>query len=368
MKNYFLIFLVPFFFSCTDESTNPDIQSVESGSMLMKINMTTAPLEVVSISGYLTRTGYDTIFIDFVVDEQFAQAYVQNIPLGSWTLTVNAMNSENIIIFSGKTTILIMPGENSVDLILNPTTGNLEINVTWGNGYALEVLTQFDTHYTYVTGIAYDGKNLLIASGYGGDGGTQTLYKIDVYGQEISSYRLGFVPSQPYWGDNILWIQEEHTHLDYAVKMKYDSNTDSFIKELRIIPSVERTDIEAMTYENGYIWLTQEQGSSPRLCKLSANDGSILSQFEGNQYNKIDGLAYDGAYLWAINDYGKLMKIDTHNGNIILTYEIAPVSEAISNGEYSQLYENDAGLAFDNSDAGLWIVWQTGRVMKVLLP
>jgi concanavalin A-like lectin/glucanase superfamily protein len=134
MKKLIIIFLA--FISlnqCQKQSIEP-ISLNESGEISLSLDLTSAPAEVTTISGYLSRANYDTIFFDFSISgTSTASAFVENIIPGRWDLTINAFNDEGFIIYTGSTELDINPGiVTSVSLQLNPTTGSLEIIVTWG--------------------------------------------------------------------------------------------------------------------------------------------------------------------------------------------------------------------------------------------
>lgn len=194
----------------------------------------------------------------------------------------------------------------------------------------IESEAELRTPYPHVTGVGFDGNSLFISSGHDGDGGTETIYKVDLNGNQISYYQFGWTPSNLCWDGQNFWVLIEHRGLDEIVKLQYNSDTDSFTEQLRFSPSVEAIDVEAMTYFNGNIWVTQDEGTIPKLYKLSATDGSLIAVFENDHFDDIDGLAYDGTYLWALNDFGEIMKIDTTNGNVVGGFQIASLSEILS--------------------------------------
>ena len=113
------------------------------------MDMSNAPSEVVSLKGILSNTSGDTIRFDFIIENNIARATVENIPSGQWTLTVNAFNKDDIIIYTGSTTVFVQPGIiTPVYLQLNPATGSLEIIVTWGE-QTPKLLAYFPFDSTY---------------------------------------------------------------------------------------------------------------------------------------------------------------------------------------------------------------------------
>ncbi len=133
-----LIILLAFgflLFQCTDQSSNPVEQpnTPTQGQLSFNLDMTNAPSDVVALQGKLFREGQDTITFDFEITDSLATALVNNIPAGMWTIQVDALNSDSVIIYTGHTEVNVIPGQiTPVYLHLNPTTGGLEIIVTWG--------------------------------------------------------------------------------------------------------------------------------------------------------------------------------------------------------------------------------------------
>ena len=182
MKNLLFGFVIILFFcfSCQDQSVTPSSQN-EMGEISFSMNMSSAPKEVVDISGYLSRTSFDTIYFNFAINNDTATASVGNIIAGQWKLTVNALNNNNVIIYSGSTDVYVSPGISTpVYLQLNPTTGSLEIIVTWGSYNSID--SMLVAYYPF-NGNAND------ESGNGHDG---TIYGAvladDHYGNPNSAY------------------------------------------------------------------------------------------------------------------------------------------------------------------------------------
>lgn len=130
-----------FLFQCSYEpvgisdSAN-DQQNEEQGEILFKLNMTGAPEEVVGLKGNLSRDKHDTISFAFEIKDGYATARVKNLIAGIWQLQVDAINADGLVIYSGNTSVQVLPGViTPVSLHLNPTTGGLEITVTWGGNY-----------------------------------------------------------------------------------------------------------------------------------------------------------------------------------------------------------------------------------------
>ena len=124
-----------FLIQCTMDpaGTNPE-QNSEPGQMLFKLNMSEAPADVAGLSGRLSRDGQDTLFFEFELKDGYATARIEDLAAGVWQLEVDAWNAEGTVIYNGSTAVTVEPGiVTQVYLNLNPTTGSLEIVVTWGD-------------------------------------------------------------------------------------------------------------------------------------------------------------------------------------------------------------------------------------------
>ena len=126
------LFIIIYPFGCSNQvDSNND--PIEPATFEMKIPMTNAPQDVVKLSGSLTHQAFDEILFNFQIEGDSAKAIVNDIPSGTWLLTVDAYNSDNHVIYTGSTRVNILPGIiNQVTLHLNPTTGELLVIVTWG--------------------------------------------------------------------------------------------------------------------------------------------------------------------------------------------------------------------------------------------
>jgi len=116
-------------------------QTFESGILSLNLDMSGAPSEVVKMQGLLWNNSADTISFDFKMKDNFATADVKDLAAGVWKLQVDAYNTEDVIIYSGSVRVDIKSGVTTiVRLHLNPTTGSLEVIVTWGE----ETVTDID--------------------------------------------------------------------------------------------------------------------------------------------------------------------------------------------------------------------------------
>ena len=147
-KLFFVISSVSFFLlHCQQQVTNP-VQQETAGKLSMTMDLSSAPSDVQDIRGYLSRVSYDTIFFSFVISNNSATVLVENVVHGLWKLTVNAYDVSGTIIYTGSTDVNVVSGViTPVSLQLNPTTGSLEITVTWGTQNNLDSL--LIAHYSF---------------------------------------------------------------------------------------------------------------------------------------------------------------------------------------------------------------------------
>jgi len=135
--------------SCNDIPTaieNDRDNDKEIGKIAFQIDMTSAPSEVVDLSGILSRDGYDVIPFNFFYDDtsNSATVNIENIPTGNWNLQVDALNIDSVVVYSGSTSVLVNAGSTTnVNLYLNPIAGSIVINVLWGNGKTLSDLDDY---------------------------------------------------------------------------------------------------------------------------------------------------------------------------------------------------------------------------------
>ncbi|NOX88054.1 MAG: hypothetical protein GXO77_03440 [Calditrichaeota bacterium] len=117
---------------CTQQINEPVQVNDTPGQLSLTLSMAKAPSEVAGISGTLIKD-QDTVKFDFEIKDGYAKATVEDLEPGDWYLQVDAYNGESKVIYSGSTSVTVEPGVvTPVYLNLDPTTGSLEIIVTWG--------------------------------------------------------------------------------------------------------------------------------------------------------------------------------------------------------------------------------------------
>lgn len=136
-----VVISLAFIASCQSHITSPNKVSIQAaGKLSLKINMENAPTDVTQLSGILYRADQDTVFFDFIMHKDSAIALVENVIHGNWYLKVDALNELGVIIFTGSNLLTVFPDQVTIaNLHLMPTTGSINIVVTWDNNqdYAL---------------------------------------------------------------------------------------------------------------------------------------------------------------------------------------------------------------------------------------
>jgi Concanavalin A-like lectin/glucanases superfamily len=243
MKKLLLSFILVFFLqiSCQKLTFTPTNQN-ELGELSFAMSMLNAPEDVVDINGFLTRDSYDTIFFTFNILNENATATVENISPGIWNLTVNAFDINTVIIYTGSTNVNVSPGVvTQVNLQLNPTTGSLEIIVTWGTVNPQD--SSIIAYYPF-NGDAND------ASGYGNNGvvfGAQltddrngnpnTAYLFDGYNDYIKiEHSTVFKPSLPMTIS--MWIKHKNP-VGHVFSSNYN-DTNYYGVIIGMLPSLNR--------------------------------------------------------------------------------------------------------------------------------
>ena len=129
-------------------SENP-VQTLTLNRLTLTLDMTQAPSNIVEVRATLSRDGFTTRTISLGITESTASGVFENVPIGSWHLRVDALDSEDVVKFTGETYVEIVPGGTTrVDLILNPADGSIEVNVRWGSGLSGNAL-RFDGENDY---------------------------------------------------------------------------------------------------------------------------------------------------------------------------------------------------------------------------
>ena len=145
MKKLISLTILLIFFllnSCSKENlVGISNDNVSKGSIALNINKSTVPSGVQYITAYLTRQNYDTLRTSLEVNNDSLNIIsMQNVPIGSWHLIVNASDSDGKVLYSGESEITILEDETiNVYITLVPVgsgTGKINIYVDWGNKWS----------------------------------------------------------------------------------------------------------------------------------------------------------------------------------------------------------------------------------------
>jgi predicted GH43/DUF377 family glycosyl hydrolase len=138
MKRFILslaIFISLLLYSCTSETpVSPDVQK---GGITLNIDRAHKPANVVEVTAYLTREGFDTISGTLnLLSDTTADMTFNDIAAGQWHLKVDAADEDSTVVYTGETDVNILAGiTTQVYLTLVPTgggTGSIHIIVNWG--------------------------------------------------------------------------------------------------------------------------------------------------------------------------------------------------------------------------------------------
>ena len=138
MKSFILlivVFISLLLYSCTSESpVSPEIQR---GGITLNIDRAHKPANVVEVTAYLTREGFETITGTLnLLSDTTADITFNDIAAGQWHLKVDAADEDSTVVYTGETDINILAGiTTQVYLTLVPTgagTGSIYIIINWG--------------------------------------------------------------------------------------------------------------------------------------------------------------------------------------------------------------------------------------------
>jgi len=128
------LFLLLIFMMFCENNKTATFPSDEKTPFMVKMPKSAIPDEVEFILGILSRSGSDSIWAVFTINQDSAIGDFGQISPGIWHLAVTAYDSRENPIYYGETDINVLPNQiNTVYLILNPISGRLEVIVIWGN-------------------------------------------------------------------------------------------------------------------------------------------------------------------------------------------------------------------------------------------
>ena len=131
----FLLSSFAFFSSCSDKGVvDPNaVTPQELGKLSLLFS--TPPPEITQVVAILSRQGYTTRTLSLTIHDttQSASGSFSDVPVGVWHLIVEARDSSAIVRYRGETDVQVNPGQIAqVNLQMLPTSGGIQITVTWG--------------------------------------------------------------------------------------------------------------------------------------------------------------------------------------------------------------------------------------------
>ncbi|MFN0157234.1 MAG: LamG domain-containing protein [Bacteroidota bacterium] len=121
---------------CMDRGNKDLLVNAENdASGNVSLAFTNPPPEVARVVATLSRSGHDPRILDLVLSDstQSAAGGFEEVAVGVWQLLVEALDDSNTIRYAGATSVEVRPGQVShISLHLLPTSGGIEIVVTWG--------------------------------------------------------------------------------------------------------------------------------------------------------------------------------------------------------------------------------------------
>ncbi len=327
-----VLFVFAAIFSSCDlnELSGTNNETEKTASLEFSISLAKAPVEIMSMSGFLSRSGEDTIEFDFTIQKNNAYCKIQEIKPGDWELMVNAYNSNHVIIYTGLTKVKIEPGvETKVYLHLDPTTGTLRIVVTWGedsekmilmaqnsnNEWRVITLNTDGTGFTDITNGRYpfwinNKIEFIFLSEY------RTINKYDV-----KNHKITYLNETPY-SVNFLRYSKSLNRILCDFHMNYnrsywhigymDLNGNNF-QEVKIEDSWKKRPVTRE--KDDWIYFHSNISGENQIHRIKP-DGSSEEHFINNNFScETPSFSYDGKKLIysAVSQSNSISKIIVHD-------------------------------------------------------
>lgn len=137
MKHILLLIVLILFVGCKKDTTLVSSQTENKGQVLLKIDKTQKPDDVISVIAYLSRDNFDTLkSVLNLVSDSSADISFNSIEVGNWHLKIDALNENSKVIYTGEADVTVIEGiTTQVNLTLLPASsgyGSLYILVNWG--------------------------------------------------------------------------------------------------------------------------------------------------------------------------------------------------------------------------------------------
>lgn len=129
----FLTLVILVSISCNDSGTTPGDSAQAQPTGAMHLRFASAPEGIVTVVATLSRSGFADRTLSLTVSDSAASGSFEEVQAGQWHLRVDARDTAQVVRYSGETDVDVRPGVTSyISLQLLPTTGRIEIVVTWG--------------------------------------------------------------------------------------------------------------------------------------------------------------------------------------------------------------------------------------------
>ncbi|MDP2303250.1 MAG: hypothetical protein Q8N03_12595 [Ignavibacteria bacterium] len=141
MKKIFFVLtvsLIVFMTGCSRQEPNsPNPDGGSGGGVMLKIDRENAPSNVNVVTAVLKK-GADSLVGNLdLTSSTSADITFQSVPIGTWHLKVDAKDINNVVVYSGQTSVLVQENSTTqVNLTLVPSAtgvGSINLTVTWGN-------------------------------------------------------------------------------------------------------------------------------------------------------------------------------------------------------------------------------------------
>ncbi len=311
--------------SCNlNELSGTDNKDEETASLEFSISLAKAPVEIISMSGFLSRSGEDTIKFDFTIKGDNAYCKVKEIKPGDWKLTVNAYNANYELAYNGSTIVKIEPGiETKVYLHLDPATGSLRVVVTWGTDitHGLVACYPFNGNADDESGNGNNGivnGATLCEDRFGSSNSAYCFDGMDDYivindsdnltpSDQNMTISLWFRTNFP--GDRfILYKGSSHYNREYAIGIRFDSLASFQINHNG--NWLHKSGVQSMTKLKKNIWYHLVCTWDGYIQKIYLN-GQLVNAFKSNLViNNYESNLYIGTYGGSINQYAFNGSID----------------------------------------------------------
>jgi len=318
MKNLSISLILVFglMVSCSLNDISGTNDNNETANLEFSISLAKSPVPIMSMSGYLSKSGEDTIWFDFVIEDDNAHCKVKNIKAGEWKLTVNAYNADNVLAYTGSTMVTINPGEETtVYLHLDPATGSLKVIVTWGNTGEKMILMALDSVSKW------------------------HIISMDINGNNFKDLGYGMYPVWPMKDKAIIYFLSDYYTL---CKLNLNSNTRDTINYLPYNTNFLRYS-DAL---NKLLFDYRETKYSQWQLGMVNIDGSDFQTIlQDDYYKKYPSTSQYNNWIYyhkQVNDKRKIFRIkpDGSNEELFITEDGSSEFPAISYNDKRIVYSN----------------------------